>query len=105
MMQETVVQSQRRYIQTALIVAQELLILHLERHPWKRSKEVTTKLRSNVAGWKAELARHDAEYGVPPIPANPAWDLEGMLRPAAAQWRDLSHYSGPNYYTPVDEPK
>lgn len=132
-MSETIPQSQRRYIQTALIEAQRCMIAHQSRPWWKQSKETTDSLKAKVAHWEAELTRHDREYGAPPIPANPAWDEFGVLRSSRGyEISSQPDWNGPTpktkgtyfavgnpcstgpvyhlncrdaYYTPVDEPR
>lgn len=77
---ETVPQSQRRYIQTALILAQGLVISILSRPKRKQSPDALARNRWLVAHWEGELERHDREYGEPPLAANPAYDEAMSLR-------------------------
>lgn len=82
---ETIPQSQRRYIQTALIVAQSLVISILSRPKHKQSPDALVRNRWLITRWEAELERHNREYSEPPLAANPAYDEAGVLRSIAAE--------------------
>lgn len=79
-MTETIPQSQRRYLQTALIETQRILIHILSRPKRKQSPDALARNRWLVAHWEGELERHDREYGEPLLAANPAYDENGRLR-------------------------
>lgn len=92
-MSETIPQSQRRHVEAALIVAQQLLIDHLKRAKWKQTKDVTDRLEQAVAYWLKFRDMLDTEYGAPGIAASPFKDEHGVTRPH--EW-----FQGLRYYTP-----